>query len=169
MNLGATGQQSKLSRQSNQIVGASVGSGNGESNTGIKSVTDNKSPLGKSSSIAPSEEFRNFWGSNVEPAWFEGQKFVSPFVIFVVLLTFLTLYLSSRLLFSPGEFEQIFFENSSSKIEEIATPLNSKEDESLIYQGSTTVVNKQTTESTTNKPVAKESENTTEKKIKKTR
>ncbi len=117
-------------KKSNQIVGASLGS-RGVSTP--KKAVDIKTVPG-ASSIGPSDEFRTFWGNNVDASWFEGRRFVSPFVIFIVLLALLTFYLSGRLLFSPGEFEQIFTETTASSTEsseQVVTEAAKLEEEAL--------------------------------------
>jgi hypothetical protein len=58
--------------------------------------------------LGQSEEFKIFWGDHLEAHWFEKKTFISPFIIVLALTSFLTIYLSIRLLFSPGEFEQLF-------------------------------------------------------------
>lgn len=102
-----------MKKSNNQIVGAYFPKPTTEAQTNNPPKVADKGTYVTSASIAPSDEFRAFWGNNVDAAWFEGRKIVSPFVIFIILLTGLTIYLSSRLLFSPGEIEQIFTEATS--------------------------------------------------------
>ena len=63
---------------------------------------------GKLPSFTPSEEFRAFWGNELDPTWFSTKRSVSPFLIVLLLLTFLTFYLCSDLLFTPSEIFDLF-------------------------------------------------------------
>lgn len=94
-----------------QIVGANLSDPN---TAQIKRSYESKENQ-KLSSIAPSDEFRAFWGNNVDPSWFEGKKPMSPFLIFIGVLVVLNLYLCTKLIFAPGEFQQFFTTLSSSE------------------------------------------------------
>lgn len=100
-----------ISNKSPQIVGANLAD---PSSAQIKRSYETKENQ-KLSSIAPSDEFRAFWGNNVDPSWFEGKKPMSPFLIFIGVLVILNLYLCTKLIFAPGEFQQLFMTLSSSE------------------------------------------------------
>ena len=79
-----------------------------------KSIIDKDPLIGKNSSISLSDEFLLFWGNNLDSAWFQGKRKVSPFLIVIFLLVATILYLCFNLLFSPSEIEQIFFDGGNS-------------------------------------------------------
>jgi len=124
-------------KSANQIVGATVSSIPSEQARN----TNNKKNNQRSSVIAPSDEFLAFWGENVDPSWFEGRKMISPFMVIIIFLTALTFYLCGRLLFAPGEIEQILFskeEQASAASQEVLTTppgaTSATEEESSLMQ-----------------------------------
>jgi hypothetical protein len=122
-----------LKKSNQQIVGAYFPKSPSEAQVHTPPKLQDKVGFAKPSSIAPSDEFRAFWGNNVDASWFEGRKLISPFVIFIILLTGLTIYLSSKLLFSPGEIEQMFSEATSpSATQEAQLPASTADDENLL-------------------------------------
>lgn len=144
--------------KSGQIVGASFPSKSAE---GAKVKSTSAKQNQKASSIAPSEEFRVFWGNNVDPSWFEGKRPVSPFIIFISLLVILNIYLCSNLLFSPGEIQEIFTapdtDYESSQIDQRLSGLQTIDDEKMLLEG------------VSNKESKKSSKNTKSSKIKKSK
>ncbi|MDX1920748.1 MAG: hypothetical protein SFU25_08465 [Candidatus Caenarcaniphilales bacterium] len=117
-------KSSSSNNKASQIVGASLSNVAGSQ---VKRSYETKDGQ-KLSSIAPSDEFRAFWGNNVDPSWFEGKRPLSPFLIFIAVLIILNLYLCSRLIFAPGEFQQMFTSmtspeelESTSKISKLQT------------------------------------------------
>ncbi len=99
-----------------QIVGAPLPKNEQTGNN--KSALEKNSIIGKTSPISLSDEFLLFWGNNLDSAWFQGKRKISPFLIVIFLLIATILYLCFNLLFSPSEIEQIFFEGNNSKVEE---------------------------------------------------
>jgi len=79
-----------------------------------KSAVERGSVIGKTSPISLSDEFLLFWGNNLDSAWFQGKRKISPFLIVIFLLVVTILYLCFNLLFSPSEIEQIFFDGENS-------------------------------------------------------
>ncbi len=144
-------------KKSNAIVGASVTKPVSEPNNGaIKKTAETKIAALKSSSLAPSDEFRTFWGNNVDPMWFEGRRFGSPFLLFIVILICLIFYLCSNLLFSPGEIQQIFSEPLTPiSAEPVSEPLIDHKEENLLLspdnQNSKTEKTQQKNSKATNK------------------
>ncbi|MDX1917667.1 MAG: hypothetical protein SFT81_00785 [Candidatus Caenarcaniphilales bacterium] len=95
---------------SSRIVGAPINAG-----TSRKILSADSEELKKSNSkpafsapgsVAPSEEFKVFWGDNIDPIWFQGKRYFSPFMLIIALLILLSLYLCSTILFSPVEIEE---------------------------------------------------------------
>lgn len=121
----------------------------GVSTNAAKKTNDINNAQRMSSSMAPSDEFLAFWGDNVDPSWFEGKRFLSPFVIVIVLLAILTFYLCGRLLFSPGEVEQIFFESAAQA--DMGPPVVL--DESTIQEEKSVIQNTEISNPTENKAV----------------
>jgi hypothetical protein len=119
--------------KTNNIVGASV-----EVSSGVHSVKKNEFRTSEASSryssMAPSDEFKSFWGNNVENAWFEGKKRISPFLIFVFILILLNLYLCTRLIFAPGEIQQLLSGQSQADVVDASkiSNISSYDDEKAI-------------------------------------
>ncbi len=126
----------KYQRRTPEIVGASATPQAQQEqyyvqNTAAEKKLENKNNQA-TSFLGQSEEFKIFWGDHLEAHWFEKKTFISPFIIVLALTSFLTIYLSVRLLFSPGEFEQLF---STIPETNSATPINQaavKEEKELL-------------------------------------
>ncbi|MDJ0626277.1 MAG: hypothetical protein QNJ31_07935 [Candidatus Caenarcaniphilales bacterium] len=134
----SSGSHSRYSRQpsnkTGQIVGASLSN---NSSNGKQKKSLNKDSSQKISSIAPSEEFKVFWGNNVDASWFEGKRIVSPFIIFITFLVILSIYLCINLLFAPGELREVFTSPSSdydmSVLDSKISNLQTVDDEKMLF------------------------------------
>lgn len=141
MNSFSQGNNSPRSiKKSNAIVSASVTKPVSEPSNTIKKNAEIKANINKNSSLAPSDEFRTFWGNNVDPMWFEGRRFGSPFILFIIILIFLIFYLCTNLLFSPGEIQQIF---SEPVVSPVSTETSIEEPISIVKQGENLLVSPQ--------------------------
>ncbi len=74
----------------------------------VGQIINSASPAAQPSSQV-SREFKAFWGAQLQAQWFERGKLPSLPSVILALLSLVVVFCSVRLLFSPEEFQDIFF------------------------------------------------------------